>query len=74
MTWARNHGDSCKAGWSDTKRAKRITKVCPDCGIGIPNTKKRCLDCAGIATRAANNRSSLAWRRRAKSTQNGGAT
>lgn len=72
MTWARNHGDSCRAGYADTKRAKKLTKVCPDCGTGIPNIKKRCATCAEIVAHANRNKNSLAHYRRKKLAQNGG--
>jgi hypothetical protein len=52
MTWARNHGDRNSISSLDTRRAKKITKVCPDCGTGIPNIKKRCAPCYSVKLQA----------------------
>lgn len=50
MTWARNFGDRHGAGTLETgARAKKIQKLCADCGCGLPsNQPTYCKPCFSI--------------------------
>lgn len=74
MTWASNFGAIRHSiGSLETKRAKKVQKLCIDCGAGIAMGRKvRCSPCYSVILEIRNRATSKRYYE-AKKAKNGGA-